>query len=139
MPKMTFSSRVAACAAVLLMVSACSDVPKYKRSSGNFDEWGEFEGKRFYPSTGTVAAIDPVANTITIVHGKDTKVYPVTKHTRIIREGTDIPLAQLPLKEQVKYLLSDDGAELESVWFGKELFTYQGTRARRRSGSSSSR
>jgi hypothetical protein len=118
-------SRIALCAAAALLVTACQNVPKYKKSNGKFDEWSGYEGKHFHPSTGVVSAIDTTANTITISTGKDSKVYPVTAQTRIIHEGADIPLAQLPLNQQVKFTLSDDGVQLLTVWYGSHLFEYQ--------------
>jgi len=117
--------RVIACAgALLLLVSACQLSPKHRMSNGKFPEWDAVQGKHFFPSNGSVTAIDTTASTVTIVHGKDTKVYPVTANTRIIHEGTDIPLAQLPLNQAVKYSLSTDGKRLLSIWFGERLYTY---------------
>ena len=105
----------------LLLLSACTDVPKYKRSSGRFDEWGGYEGKHFKPSSGVVLAIDPKAGTVTISHGKEGKTYPVTAETRIIHEDQDIPLAQLPLQTEVKYTTFQDGSTLRTIWFGHRL------------------
>jgi hypothetical protein len=116
-------SRVAACAAAALLLSACQNVPKYKRSNGKFDEWGSYEGKNFQPSNGTVVAIDPTANTITIKKGEVSKDYPVTAETRLMHEGTDITLAEFPINTQVKFSLSEDGSHLDTVWYGHHLYT----------------
>jgi hypothetical protein len=111
-------TRIAACAAALLLVSACQNVPKYKRSSGKFDEWGTYQGKSFSPFTGTVAAVDPAAQTITITRGETTTSYAVTSETRIMHEGTDITIAQLPLNQAIKYTVAADGKRLLTVWYG---------------------
>jgi len=115
---------VAICAVALLMC-ACQNVPKYKKTNGKkFDEWGSYEGRHFEPSNGTVAAVDPAANTVTILQGRDTKVFTLSPATRIIHEGTNIPLAQLPLQQQVKFTLSDDGKQLLTIWYGERLYTF---------------
>ena len=127
--------RTAACAAAVLLVCACENTAKFKRSNGKFPEWETYESKHFFPSNGTVTVIDTTANSVTIVHGKDSNVYPVTSATRIIHEGTDIPLAQLPVNQPVKYTLSEDGHRLISIWYGQRLYTYQrpGSQAKKQS------
>ena len=116
------SIRLAACAATLLLISACANVPKYKYSNGRFPEWSTYEGKHFYPANGSVTAIDPSANTVTIGEGNEAKVFTITPATRIVHEGTDIPLTELPLNQKVKYIVSDDGRHLTSIWFGTRLY-----------------
>jgi hypothetical protein len=123
----------AACVAALILVSGCQVSPKHHMASGKFAEWKTVEGKHFSPMNGIVTAIDPTASTVTIDHGKESKVYPVSPTTRIIHEGTDIPLAQLPVPQTVKYSLSVDGKKLLSVWYGNRLYTY------RRPGSAANR
>lgn len=127
-------SRIALCG-TLLLLPACENVPKYKKSSGKFDEWGSYEGKHFNPSSGNVTATDLKANTITVASGKDIKVLTVSADTRIIHEGTDITLAELPLKTEVKYRMSDDGTQLLSVWFGHRLAQPHPAAAQHRSPS----
>lgn len=107
--------------AATLLLPACQNVPKYKKSGGKFDEWKEYEGKNFAPTSGTIAAIDTTAHTVTISDGKDSHVLPVTAATRIMHEGTDVPLAQLPLKTEVKYTVSQDGTRLLTIWYGHRL------------------
>jgi hypothetical protein len=93
-------------------------VPKYKKSSGKFDEWKGYEGRNFEPASGIVTAVDAAANTITVfAHGKNV-VINVLPTTRIMHEGTDITLAQLPLNSTIKYTFSDDGTQLRTVWYG---------------------
>ena len=118
-------SRVATCAVALVLVTACQNVPKYKKSSGKFAEWSSYEGKHFSPANGTVTAIDTKANTVTIGQGENAKVFPVTPKTRIFHEGADIQLAQLPVNQGVKYTLSEDGKQLLILWYGQRLFTYR--------------
>ncbi|MGA3169409.1 MAG: hypothetical protein ABSE62_00190 [Chthoniobacteraceae bacterium] len=120
-----FPFRIAGCAAAALVISACANAPRYKPSSGHWDEWQTYETKHFSPSDGVVTAIDVAANTVTIRRGKDTKVYPVTADVRIIHEGTDVPLAQIPIHQQVKFALSQDGQRLLSIWFGTQTFQYR--------------
>jgi Cu/Ag efflux protein CusF len=115
---------IAACAAAVFLVSACADVPKYKKSSGKFDEWQSYEGANFKPMTGSVAAVDPVANTVTINHEKKSVVFPVTSITRIMHEGSDIPLAQLPLNQTVRYTVSEDGTQLLTIWYGQHAIAF---------------
>lgn len=116
---------IAACgAALLLLLPGCQNVPKYKRSSGKFPEWETYEGKHFSPSNGTVTAVDTTASTVTITQGTATRVLTVTPETRIIHEAADVPLSQLPLNQQVKISLSEDGKRLISIWYGHRLFTY---------------
>ena len=117
-------SRLAVCAAMLLVVSACMDRPKYKHSNGRFPEWEGYESKHFYPSNGIVTAVDTTANTVTVGLGDKAKVLTVTHTTRILHEGTDIPLAQLPLNQNVKYVMSEDGKDLLSIWFGTRLYQF---------------
>jgi hypothetical protein len=129
--------RLAVCAAIALLVSACQNVPKYKKSNGKFDEWSSYQGKHFEPSHGVVSAINPAAGTVTITNGKDVKVFPVTANTRIIDEGTDIPLAQLPLNEAVKYTVTEDGAHLLTVWYGHRLYVFPSAGAQKKAHSPS--
>jgi hypothetical protein len=102
----------------ILLLAACQNVPKYNKASGKFDEWGQYEGKNFSPSSGNITATDLKANTVTISRGRNSKVFPITPQTRIMREATDITLAQLPLNQAVKYTLSDDGKQLLTIWYG---------------------
>jgi len=117
-------ARLAACAAAVFLVSACQNVPKYKRSNGKFNEWKTYEGKNFSPSNGVVAAIDPAANSITITEGSNNKVFTVTPDTRIMHEGTDITLAELPLHEAIKFTMTDDRKQLLTIWYGVHLDTF---------------
>jgi len=126
LPTTRLCARATACAGALLLISACGDIPKYKHSSGKFPEWADYEGKHFYPANGTVTAIDTAANTVTIGNGDNASVFAVTPSTRIVHEGTDIPLAQLPLNQSVKYIQSQDGKELISIWFGTRLYQIRG-------------
>jgi len=126
LPTPRLCARATACAGALLLISACGDIPKYKHSSGKFPEWADYEGKHFYPANGTVTAIDTTANTVTIGNGDNASVFAVTPSTRIVHEGTDIPLAQLPLNQSVKYIQSQDGKELISIWFGTRLYQIRG-------------
>lgn len=121
LPKRGPGSRAVAMAALIACLAACQDVPKYKKSNGNFDEWREYEGTNFKPSSGSVAAMDTAAGTLTIKKGSDKKVYRVTPQTRIMHEATDIPLAQLPIGQEVKYRLTDDRKTLLSVWYGQHV------------------
>jgi hypothetical protein len=113
--------RIAACVAAVLVCAACQNIPKYKKSSGKFNEWASFEGKHFEPSSGTVTAVDPVLNTVTIRRTKETRVFPVSPTTRIMHETADITLAELPLNKPVKFTLSSDGQRLLTIWYGHEL------------------
>jgi hypothetical protein len=115
------SPRLILCVAALALLCGCQNVPKYKRSNGKFAEWSEYEGKSFSPSRGTVTAVDLKANAITIGSGKDSRVWPVTSTTRIINEGTDVPLSQLQVNQDVRYVTTPDRKELISVWYGKDL------------------
>lgn len=102
-----------------LLLASCANVPKYKRSNGKFDEWRSYEGTNFGPHSGTLVAVDVQGNTVTIVRGKNQRVYPVTADTRVMHEGTDIPLSKLPLNQQIKFTVSDDGQRLLTIWYGK--------------------
>jgi hypothetical protein len=115
-------SRAAVCSVAILTLAACQDVPKYKHSSGHFDEWGSYEGKHFRPADGAVAAVDPVAGTITITHEGGSRVYPVTSITRIMHNGDDVPLAQLPLNQEIKFTVSPDGSRLLTIWYGTHSY-----------------
>jgi hypothetical protein len=122
MPRIIRASRIhagiAACAAALVLCAACQNVPKYKRSSGEFDEWGSYLGKDFSPVNGTVLAVDINAQTITIGQGSKSALFAVTPETRIMDEGTDITLAQLPLNHAIKYTVAADRKRLITVWYG---------------------
>lgn len=122
----------AACVAALCLLPACQNVPKYKRASGKWDEWSGYEGKAFSPSTGTVAAVDLTANTITIAQSKGPRVFSVTPATRIMHEGTEIALAQLPLNQQIKFLLAANHKDLVTVWYGRYEEGMHGPGAARR-------
>lgn len=111
-------SSIAAFAAAALLLSSCQNVPKYKHSSGKFDEWKSYQGNNFEPVSGAVAAIDTQANTITIIRDKKKTVFPVTSETRIMHQTALIPLSQLPVNTAVRYTVSDDGAKLLTVWYG---------------------
>lgn len=110
--------RLSACIAALLLLPACQNVPKYKRSNGRFDEWAGYEGKNFKPSEGTDTAIDTTAQTITVLQGTNTRVYLVTADTRIMFNGDDITLTELPLNEKIKFTLEKDHQHLVTVWYG---------------------
>jgi hypothetical protein len=101
-----------------MLVSACQNVPRYKNSNGEFDEWGSYEGKNFSPSNGTVTAVDLAAQSISIAKGKSSQVYLVTPTTRLMHEGTDITLDQVPINHAVKYTLAKDHLHLLTVWYG---------------------
>jgi len=131
-----FPFRIAGCAAAAFIVSACADGPRYKPSSGHWDEWGSYETKHFSPSNGVVTAIDVAANTITIRKGKETVTYPVTDKTRILNEGNDVTLAQIPIHQQVKFTLTEDGQRLLGVWFGTQTFQYRQSASARQHQSS---
>ncbi|HEX4086817.1 MAG TPA: hypothetical protein VHY22_18025 [Chthoniobacteraceae bacterium] len=118
-------TRIILCASIALLAAACQNAPRYKKGSGKFDEWQSYQGKGFAPSGGHVAAVDVAAGTITMSTGKDTRVLKVTKETRIIHEDTDIPLAQLPLNQGVKYVMSQNGKRLMSVWYGNHSFAFR--------------
>jgi len=109
--------RLLLCAALLLL-PACQNVPKYKRSNGKFDEWGSYQGDYLKPSRGTDVAIDTTAQTVTVVEGDDTKVLLVTPDTRIMHDGDDITLAQLPLNQTIKFTCADDHKHLRTLWYG---------------------
>jgi hypothetical protein len=117
-PSARLRSRLSACAIVLVLLPACQNVPKYKRSSGKFAEWSSYEGRSFSPSNGTVTAVDTTAQTITITQDENSRVFPVTSETRIMHEGDDITLAQLPLNQEIKFTLSYDRKRLLTVWYG---------------------
>jgi hypothetical protein len=111
--------RIAATASCLLLLCACQNVPKYKKSSGKFNEWAGYQGNRFGPSIGTVTAVDAAANTITVSeHGKNMPLI-VLPTTRIMHNQTDIALAQVPLHAEIKFRLSEDGKQLRSIWYGE--------------------
>jgi len=110
-------SQLIASVSLLLLLPACQNVPKYKKSSGKFDEWGGYQGKTFSPTDGTDTAIDLTAQTITIGKGAGSHTYPVTSDTRILHDGEDITLAQLPVNQQIKYTLSEDHTHLITVWY----------------------
>jgi hypothetical protein len=113
-----FRRGFSACTAALVLLSACQNVPRYKRASGKFDEWSTYQGKNFSPSSGTVLAVDTAANTITIKREETSIVCDVTPKTRITHEAADITLAQLPLNQAIKFTLAGDGKTLLTVWYG---------------------
>ena len=113
--------RLVTCGAISLLAVACTNVPKYKKTSGKYDEWKSYEGSHFQPSSGTVTAVDLKANTITLGAGKDPKVLTVTPTTRVMHDATDVPLAQVPLNTEIKYTMTSDGTRLLTVWFGHRL------------------
>ncbi len=117
-----FRWRFFAWAAALLIVSGCQNVPKYKRSSGRFDEWGSYQGKSFSPLLGTVTAVDTAGQTITISRAAITTVFTVTPTTRMMHEGTDITLAEVPVNQAVKYTVASDGKRLLTVWYGTHTY-----------------
>ena len=110
--------RIAA-ALALTLLCACQNVPKYKKSSGKFNEWSGYEGRNFSPSEGIVVAVNPSASTLTVLARGKNVVLNVLPTTRILHEGTDITLAQLPLKQVIKFRISEDGKELRSIWYGE--------------------
>jgi hypothetical protein len=110
--------RACACAAAALLICACQDVPKYKRSAGHFPEWSEYEGKNFRPISCTVAGVDPVGNSITVIAGKRKRTFAVTSDTRIMHNGDDVPLASVPINQGIKISVSPDGQTLLSIWYG---------------------
>jgi hypothetical protein len=110
--------RIAATASCLLLLCACQNVPKYKKSSGKFDEWKAYQGDNFEPSSASVTAVDVAANTVTVSeHGKRV-VLNVLPTTKIMHEGDDITLAQLPVKTEIKFTFSEDGKQLRTIWYG---------------------
>jgi len=111
-----------ACATALLLLAGCQNVPKYKKSSGKFNEWASYEHRKYTPADGIVTAVDTAARSITITQGGKSSVFAVTAATRIMHEGTDIPLGQLPLNQAVKFTLADDRAQLLTVWYGAHSF-----------------
>jgi hypothetical protein len=114
-------------AAALLLLPACQSTSKYKKmSSGKFDEWSGYEGKNFKPSHGIDTAIDLNAQTITIAQDDVSKVYPVTSSTRIMHDGDDITLAELPLNQQIRFTLEEDHQHLASVWYGTHTNAWVG-------------
>lgn len=112
------TSTFSLCAAALLLLPACQNVPKYKRANGRFDEWGGYEGKNFKPSHGVDTAIDLSTQTITVVQGTATKQYVVTPDTKLFFNGDQITLVQLPLNEAIKFTTADDRKTLVTVWYG---------------------
>jgi hypothetical protein len=115
---------IAVCASLALLTTACQNAPRFKKGQGKFNQWGSYEGKGFEPSPGTVTAIDTAANTVTISNGKEVRTFPVTANTRIIHEDQDIPLAQLPVNQAVKFRVADSGRQLVSVWYGTRTFAF---------------
>ena len=113
-----FHRPLVVCAAALLLLPACQNVPKYKKSSGRFDEWKSYEGKGFRPASGIDTAIDTAAQTITITKDNKPQVYNVTPDTEIMHNGDNITLAELPLNQTVKYTLEADHRTLATVWYG---------------------
>jgi hypothetical protein len=110
--------RIAICAAALLLLPACQNVPKYKRANGRFDEWGDYEGKNFKPSRGIDTAVNLTTQTITVVQGDETKELVVTPDTKLFHNGDEITLADLPLNQNLKFTLADDRKSLVTVWYG---------------------
>ena len=111
--------RVAATTACVLLLCACQSVPKYKKSNGKFDEWKDYEGRNFQPTSAVVVSVDAAANTVTVAeHGKNV-VLNVLPTTRIMHEGTDIALVQLPVHTEIKITFSEDGTQLRTIWYGE--------------------
>lgn len=110
--------------AALFFCAGCSAPPpaKHKTSTGKFNPWGSYEGKNFSPLNATVTAVDVPSGTITILE-KEKKTLHVTPQTRVMHNGTDITLAQLPVNSRIKYTLSADGQQLLTVWYGHTLST----------------
>ena len=102
-----------------LILAGCTDAPKYKKSSGNFNEWRTYEGTSFEPVTAVLSGVDLQANTVTLNKGSATRTFTVTPSTRILHEKADITLAQIPLNTEVKYSVSQDGSRLLSIWYGR--------------------
>jgi hypothetical protein len=111
--------RAASTALALLLLCGCQNVPKYKKSSGKFNEWKGYEGENFSPESGSVVSVDASANTVTVAaHGK-TLVLTVLPSTRVMHEGTDVPISQLPVGKEIKFTYSEDGKELRTIWYGE--------------------
>jgi hypothetical protein len=104
-----------------LILAGCTDAPKYKKSSGNFNEWRTYEGTKFEPETAVLSGVDLKANTVTFSKGASAKTFTVTPSTRILHEKVDITLAQIPLNTKVKYSVSQDGSRLLSIWYGRAV------------------
>jgi hypothetical protein len=109
---------IAICAATLLLLPACQNVPKYKRANGRFNEWGDYEGKDFSPSRGVDTAVNLATQTITIIEGERTSEFIVTADTRLYHNGDEIALAALPLNQNVKFTCTGDRKHLLTVWYG---------------------
>jgi hypothetical protein len=105
----------------LLFATSCQNAPRYQKNSGKFNEWRSYNSKAFQPTTGTVLARDPAASTVTIARGHGKTVFTVTPSTRIMHQGDDITLAQLPINESVKYTVDPDGIHLLTIWYGHAL------------------
>jgi hypothetical protein len=126
--------RAATTAAALLLLCACQNVPKYKHSSGRFDEWSDYEGRNFQPASATVLAVDPAANTVTVIQHEKNVVLNVLPTTRIMHDGTDITLAQLPLNKPIKYTMSEDGTQLRTIWYGENSESIHRAASKSKSG-----
>lgn len=103
------------------LLCACQNVPQYKHSGGKYDEWKSYDQKTYQPSNGTIVAVDSAAGAVTILRGKNKKVFTVTPATRIMHQGQAITLAQLPLNQVVKYTLAPGSTELRTIWYGHLL------------------
>jgi len=110
--------RIAICAAALMLLPGCQNVPKYKRANGRFADWCDYEGKDFKPDHGIDTAVNLAAQTITVVQGDDTNDFIVTPDTRLYHNGDDITLADLPPNQTIKFTLADDRKHLVTVWYG---------------------
>ena len=112
-------ARIAATAVTLTLLCACQNVPKYKKSSGKFNEWAGYQGSGFEPSSGIVSAVNATANTVTVSGHEKSVTLTVLPTTRIMHEGSDITLAQLPIHTEIKYTFSEDGKQLRTIWYGE--------------------
>jgi hypothetical protein len=113
--------RAASTALALLLLCGCQNVPKYKKSSGRFNEWQGYQGQNFEPETGSIVSVDAAANTVTVAeHGKNV-VLNVLPATRLMHEGADVTISQLPVGKEIRFTFSGDGKELRTIWYGEHL------------------
>ena len=110
--------RIAICAAALLLLPACQNVPKYKKIKGHFDEWHAYQGKDFKPAVGIDSAVNLTTQTITIVQEGGPRDFIVTPDTKLFHDGDDITLADLPVNQTIKFTFAADHIHLLTVWYG---------------------
>jgi hypothetical protein len=110
--------RAAVCAAALLLLPACQNVPKYKKIKDHFDEWHQYQGRGFKPTVGIDSAVNLSTQTITIVDEEGSRDYIVTPDTQLYHNGDIITLADLPLNQTIKFTFASDHTHLLTVWYG---------------------